>query len=451
MSGDTKVDMKVRLMCVIGVIMFSTLLSAQSLFEKAEEESKDKDLNYELNGYFRSTLFVGKVPDANEAELKSGYGEASLKLKIRKSNFGDAFAEARFRKGYEFDRSLSEINLREAYLNAYIGPFDFRIGHQIVVWGRADGFNPTDNITPKNILVRSPDEDDRREGNFLIRSHYNVHPFRLEAIWAPSYRSSVVPTDLLPFPPGVHLIDPEYPNAKLKHSAFAFRLNFEWTAIDGSISYFNGHNPFPGIAANPPEILTDTISQEILLKSYRMHVLGADFQTIVAGSLGLRGEIAYRKPYDDYETSIHIPNPDLHYVLGIDKEFSGSFSLILQYIGRIVFDFRELQLPMNQVERSKYVLKGKNRLINSQQYEVSHSLSWRTEQSLLHETLKIELLGLFNMTSEEILLRPKLTYDLTDAFTFIVGGELFSGPEETLFGTIDSTLNSIFLELKASF
>ena len=443
--------MRFKLVYVICLLLFSAMLSAQSVFEKAEEGNKDKDLNYELNGYIRSTLFVGKVIDANGAELKSGYGEASFKLKIRKSNFGDTFAEVRFRRGYEFDHSLSEINLREAYLNAYLGPFDFRIGHQIVAWGRADGFNPTDNITPRNMLVRSPDEDDRREGNFLIRAHYNVHPFRLEAIWAPSYRYSVVPTDLLPFPPGVHLIDPEYPNAKLKHSAFAFRLNFEWPAIDGSISYFNGHNPFPGIAANAPEIPTNTISQEILLKSYRMHVLGADFQTTVAGSLGLRGEIAYRKPHDDYETSIHIPNPDLHYVLGIDKEFSGSFSLILQYMGRIVFDFKDLQLPMNQVERFKYVLEGKNRLINSQQYEISHSLSWRSGQSLLHETLRIELLGLFNMTSEEILLRPKLTYDLTDAFTFIVGGELFSGSEETLFGAIDSALNSIFLELKASF
>lgn len=358
--------MKVRLMCVIGVVLFSTLPSSQSLFEKAEEESKDRALSYELNGYLRSALFVGKVLDKSEAELKSGYGEACLRLKVRKPNFGDAFAEVRFRRGYEFNDSLSEVNLREAYVNAYIGSFDFRIGHQIVVWGRADGFNPTDNITPRNMLVRSPDEDDRREGNFLIRSHYNIHPFRLEAIWVPSYRSSVVPTDLLPFPPSVRLIDPEYPDAELKHSAFALRLNFEWPAIDGSISYFNGHNPFPGIVAAFPEILSDTLSQEILLKSYRMQVLGADFQTIVAGSLGLRGEIAYRKPHGDYETSIHTPNPDLQYVFGIDKEFSGSFSLILQYMGRIVFDFKELQLPQSAVERAKYVIESKNRLITSQ-------------------------------------------------------------------------------------
>jgi hypothetical protein len=443
--------MKVKLLCLVGVLFFSHLLFSQGLFEKAEEESKDQSLNYELNGYLRSALFVGKVPDKNEAELKSGYGEASLKLKVRKPHFGDAFAEVRFRRGYEFDDYLSEIDLREAYVNAYLGPFDFRIGHQIVVWGRADGINPTDNITPKNMLVRSPDEDDRREGNFLIRSYYNLSSLRLEAIWIPSFRSSVVPTNLLPFPPGIHLTDPQYPHAKLKNSAFAFRLNYVWPSIDGSLSYFNGHNPFPGIAAGLPGIPAEDLSLEVSLKSYRMHVLGADFQTTVAGALGLRGEIGYRKAHGDYETNFHIPNPDLHYVLGIDRELFRNFSLILQYIGRYVFDFHELKLPMNSVERFKYVIEAKNRLITSQQYQVNHSFSWRAEQSLLHETLSIEVMGLFNITSEELLLRPKLTYDLADAFTFILGGELFLGPEDTLFGTIDTALNSLFIELKASF
>lgn len=443
--------MKISLIGFLGLFIVSSLLPAQSLFEKAEAESKEKELSYELNGYLRSVLFTGKVQDKDEGEIKSGYGEAALKLKVRKLDFGDAFAEVRLRRGYEFNESLSEINLREAFVNAYMGPFDFRIGHQIVVWGRADGVNPTDNITPKNMLARSPDEDDRREGNFLIRSYTNLHPLRLEAIWVPSFRSSVVPTNLIPFPLGIRLIDPEYPDARLKNSAFAVRLNFEWPSFDGSLSYFNGHNPFPGIAAQFPDILTSSPSLHIFLKSYRMHVFGADFQTTVPASFALRGEIAYRKAHGDYEAEAHIPHPDLHYVLGIDKEFSGNFSLILQYIGRYVLDFADLNQPMNPIERQRYELELKNRLISSQQYGLSHSLFCRAEQRLLHETLKIELLGLLNITSEEFLLRPKLTYDLADAFTFILGGEFFSGPEDTLFGTIDSALNSLFIELKASF
>ncbi|MFQ6108266.1 MAG: hypothetical protein ACE5L7_01770 [Candidatus Aminicenantales bacterium] len=435
----------------MGVLVFTAFLSGQSLFEKVEAEQKDRGMSYEMNGYLRSVLFVGKVPEKNAGETKSVYGEASLKLRLRKKNFGDAFAEVRFRRGFEFHESLAEFNLREAYVNAYLGPFDFRVGHQIVVWGRADGINPTDNITPKNMLARSPDEDDRREGNFLIRSYCTLQPIRLEAIWIPAYRSSVVPIDLLTLPPGIHVAEPDYPDPSLGNSAFALRLNLELASFDGSISYFNGHDPFPGLAAEFPQTLGNDLSLDVFLKSYRMHTLGADFQTTVAGSFGLRGEMAYRKPCGHYERNAHIPNPDLTFVLGVDKEFSGNFSLILQYLGKYVFDFEELMRPKNLVELPIYELEQKNRLIFSQQYRLSHSFFGRAEKALFYETLKIELLSMLNITTEEFLLRPKITYDITDELTLIFGGELFSGPEDTLFGSIDSALNSVFLELRAFF
>jgi len=56
-----------------------------------------------------------------------------------------------------------------------------------------------------------------------------------------------------------------------------------------------------------------------------------------------------------------------------------------------------------------------------------------------------------NLTSEEFLLRPKLTYDITDGIAFVLGGELYCGPDTTLFGTIDSYLSALFTELKISF
>jgi len=442
--------MKKKPMGLLLLLLFSSFLPAQSLFEDAEASHKKEENPYELNGYLRSVLFIGKVPNVEEAELKSGYGEAALKLKVRKQSFGDAFAEIRFRRGYEFKRSISETNLREAYLNVYAGPFDFRIGHQIVVWGRADGLNPTDNITPKNLLVRSPDEDDRRQANFLIRSTYNHYPLRLEAIWVPAYESSYVPIDLIPFPPGVMLIGPDYPDARIMNSAFAFRLNWEKPSFDGSLSYFNGHNPFPGISANILILAPNNLFIEAFPKSYRLHILGADFQT-TAGPYGLRGELAYRRPHQDHQRFIHIPNPDLYYIFGIDKEFSGDLNVILQYIGRHVFDFMELERPINPLDIPSYELAQKNRMIASQQDRLSHSLSFRIEKKLLHETMSVEVLGLIHITSDEFLLRPMLTYDIADALNVTVGGEVFAGQKNTLFDTIDSTLNSVFLELRASF
>jgi len=435
--------MRFKCLGLVITLLFSLNLSAQSLFEAAEK-ADDQDKAFELNGYLRSALYLGKVPDRDLADMKSGYGEFSLKLKASKGSFGSAFAEVRFRRGYEFNDYLSEINLREAYVNAYVGPFDFRIGHQIVAWGRADGINPTDNITPKNMLARSPDEDDRREANFLLRTFFNAHPVRIELIWVPLFRSSVVPTHLISFPPGITLGDPDYPDARLKNGAVAAKLNLELASFDCSLSYFNGFNPFSGVNAE-----LSAQGMTIFLKPYRLHVFGADFSTTLAG-FGLRGEMAYKDPQENYSFS-YIPNPELHYVIGLDKEFSGNLSVILQYIGRYVLDYSPLALPPVPSLIPAYELELKNRIISSQQYETSHSFSCRLGWNLLHETLNLEFVGLANFTTEEFLFRPKMAYDITDALTFTLGGELYAGPNDTLFDFIEDHLSSLFAELRISF
>jgi len=430
------------------ILFLSTTVLGQGLFEEAEG-SKDQEKPFELNGYLRSTLYLGKVPERSQGEIKSGYGEFSLKLRANKESFGSAFAEVRFRKGVEFNDYVTEFTIREAYVSAYLGPFDFRIGHQIVVWGRADGINPTDNITPKNMLARSPDEDDRREANFILRTFFNAHPVRIELIWVPFFRPSVVPTNLISFPPGISLSDPDYPDARLKNGAVAAKLNLELAAFDFSLSYFNGHNAFSGISYSFPDPLLPTL--DIFLKSFRVNVLGADFSTTVGG-FGLRGEAAYTIPYEDPQYHVHVPNPNLHYVLGVDKEFSGGFSIIFQYIGRTVFDFTPLVAPPVFIPIPPvYELALKNRIIASQQFETSHALSCRLGWNLLHETLNLEVVGLANVTTEEFLIRPRMAYDIADAFTFTLGGELYSGPVDTLFDFVEDHLSSLFVELKISF
>jgi hypothetical protein len=444
-------DLARLLMFMIFMISSTVPSISQGLFEEATADSSDSKKPYELNGYIRGVLYGGKVVEADDAELKSGYGEASLKLKISQKGWGDGFAEIRFRRGYEFGETVSELILREAYVNAYVGPLDFRIGHQVVVWGRADGINPTDNITPKNFLVRSPEEDDRREGNFLVRTYYNVPPFRFEAIWIPFYRSSVLPTELFKFPPGICLTEPDYPSARLGNSAFALKANLELARLDGSISYFNGYLSFPGLSAHILEMNTpEDKGISLFPKAYRMHVLGVDFSTTL-GSLGLRGEFAFRMPHEDHETAVHIPHPDFYYVVGIEKELMRDFSMILQYIGRYVLDFTELEEPGTTAEMSIYELALINRMIASQQHEVSHTVSCRLCRTLMHQLLDIEILSMLNFTTRELMLHPRLTYDIADGLTITLGGEWYSGPRDTLYSRIDVHLSSIYTELKISF
>lgn len=434
---------------LILLLIFVPSLRAQDFFDDdSEGTTPGKNLTYELNGFSRGVFFGGKIVDKDEGELKAGYGELGLKLRARKSSFGDGFAEIRFRRGSEFGSPISDFNIREAYVNTYLGKLDVRLGQQIVVWGRADGFNPTNNITPQNMIARSPDEDDRKEGNFLLRSFYHLAPLRFEFIWVPQYVSSVLPTGLFPFPDYVRMGDTVLPDANFKNSSLALKIDAALGSFDGSFSWFKGFMPMPGIFLSNLEI-SDTGSLVAVVKPrpFEMNVFGADFSTTI-GSFGLRGEFAYRKPIEDHklEDNLFIPNPDFQYVLGVDKS-KGDFSIILQYIGRYVSEFEEFEDTGSTLEE----LEAKNRMIASQQDEMSHAVFMRPTLALFHETMDLELMGYYNITTEESILRPSFAYDLADALTLRIGAEWYSGPDNTLFGNIDEALSSVFVELKASF
>ncbi|HVR20418.1 MAG TPA: DUF1302 family protein, partial [Polyangiaceae bacterium] len=120
--------------------------SGSGLFESSQSGAGDEPAagetgapgGFDLGGYVRGDAFVGKETQGNRAEAKAVYGELSLKVNTPREKYGDAFAEARLRYGLQDVEQKVFIDVREAYVNAYFGPLDLRLGQQIIVWGRAD-------------------------------------------------------------------------------------------------------------------------------------------------------------------------------------------------------------------------------------------------------------------------------------------------------------------------
>jgi len=446
---------------MMGIILLVPFILQAGLFDDAASggsaEKPDKPA-YELNGFVRGTYFGGKEPETDYAETKSQYGEAALKINVNKVPYGDAYTELRYRAGNEFNMGFSEMDLREAYVNAYIGPIDIRLGKQIVVWGRADGINPTSNITPQNMLVRSPDEDDRRLGNFLVRSFLNYNPIRIEGIWVPMYASSVLPLSMLPENISMEMGPATFdipitasplakPTASMENSSGALKLNLELPKFDGSVSYYYGINPLPGIEMNVVMQAGLLIPVGIQVKPvpYRMHVAGMDFSTTAGSLFGVRGEAAWRIPDADYDVQIHIPNPDVQLVLGLDKEI-GKFNGIIQYFGRYVLDYKDI----DSADPSA-MAKKKSRMFLSQRDELSHILFTRLAWNLMHDLMVLEISGMYNVTTEEALARPKVSYDIADDLSVTAGAEIYTGPENTLYDLMEEKLSAGFVELRMSF
>ena len=425
-----------RLMILfLGLLLVPVAVPAQSLFESAITQSESQEsLPYHLNGYIRSGIF------ADEEDIRSRYAEGALKLDVVGNQYGNAFAELRYRASFD-ENDTEEFSLREGYVSLMFGQWDFRIGQQIIVWGRADGFNPTNNLTPTDFTVFSPDEDDKRLANFVARGVYHAYPVKIEFDWVPVYTASDLPFDNATLPDGVEWTDEGKPDQEWDNGAFGIKVDLEKPAFDGSLSYFNGYHKLPGIRSAISETEIGVYTQ-----AYRTQVWGADFSTTI-GRYGLRGEFAYSRPDEEPDALYSVPRRQFEYTVGLDWEWK-DLSLIVQYIGKHIIDF-DPEDTLQDALTEEIILW--NQMIFSQQEEWNHSVSVRPSIAFWHETLKAELLGLVNFSTEEVFLQPKATYEIADAFDISVGARLFYGPDDTLYGHMEKQSNACFFELKKSF
>ncbi len=482
--------------------------------QQADEEAGPFSCwNADLNGHVRGDLFIGKEVGESAADIKNAYAELGLKLRLTGPEWIDLFGEARLKFGVldteylgrptdadphflDFGEVAGEISLRELYTNFYLGPLDLRIGQQIIMWGRADGINPTNNLTPVDLRVRSPEEDDRRMGNLALRANLNLAPIRVEGVFVPFYLPSYLPK--VEMIDGIDFEEPTYDRWQWNANTMilAGRVHLLLPAFEASLSYLHGGAVAPGMGVDDYYLDNDAPSTLWLQRSnYSHHVIGADFETAIGEFMGLRGEIAYRLP-DKYDKAFslddpdfyhtdrtHVPNPDLYYVLGADKEF-GNVSVIAQYIGRYVLNWEsppELATLVEEVygqDLSIYLddftdidsipaflgdvegmmplifnhqLFAYNRLIYGQSKAVQHGASLRLEWRTLHDQLSLVGFGMMNFTTKEWLVYPKVAYFATDALTVTLGAEIYRGPENTLFNMIEEVLTAGYAELKLSF
>lgn len=409
-----------------------------------------------LNGFTRGLIFgVNKNYD-----YSSVFGEFCLQGKYTQGN-AYLYSDLRFRSGLFFNDYAAVFQIKEAYAGYSGEKFDAYLGNQIVNWGRADGFNPTNNITPNDYFFLSSDPDDQKMANFMLRMRYRLSPvIDFDLIGIPFYIPSVYRYDLFDMGQFVQFEPVMLPDRQFKNSSYAVRTNIELPGIGFSLSWFRGYDPFHGYNVSNidwsggfPAITNTPVP-------YLKNTLGADF-AMPLNTWIVRGEMAFNHTRN-YDTAMYIPNPDFSYVLGIEHDFGG-VNAILQYIGKYTLDFTSLAEPvpenpsdplaqMQYVQQKIYYESEMfNRRIFYQQKQSNHALMINLSKSFAYDVWNIELTGYYNLTSEEYFIRPKITLKATDALSVAAGASYMDGPENSVFSYSKSVLNGFFIELKVNY
>jgi hypothetical protein len=217
--------------CLILLIMFVSIITAKDTHATV----RLFDGNLILNGYVKEVMFYRtalksrdeKYHDSKVDFLKTSAGiEALLKIKETEDyslrfftgmkgwyeasmaiddTFRDGFDDSQ-RSDYVYPVSFDEDVLNEAYFDFIKGPFQVRVGKQIVVWGNLDVDRAADVVNAvdfRHSIFGIDKWEEFKRGAWMIRAFYQTElpgNLRFEGIFNPGDFKR----NLIPFPEGLH-------------------------------------------------------------------------------------------------------------------------------------------------------------------------------------------------------------------------------------------------------
>ena len=332
-------------------------------------------------------------------------------------------------------RTGNKVELREAFVSGAFGPVDISVGRQLVVWGRADTLNPTDNLSSRNYQLLTSDDEDQKTGTGMAKLTYNFESFRLIGFYIPEFRANK-----LPISDNLSVTYSEVtPEKSDKQSAFKIEsLNGE---SDWSLSYFEGLDKNPEL-----QLLTAPASPlPLSLVHTRIRTYGADY-AINLGRFGLRAEAAYTLTQDSHGEDYFIKNPFLYVVAGGDRTFLESLNINLQYLYRHIYFFQD---PRDITDPSQE-LAIQEAILTNQYDHTQHGASLRISNKWLNDTLEVDLTAVSWFQHKDYLLRPKVRYAFNDYIKFILASDMYRGPVDSYFGSLNK-ISTTYCELQLNF
>jgi hypothetical protein len=390
-----------------------------------------------LTGSFRSDYYTSSKILNDE----NGFFGGTAQFKLR-PGFGermDGKFEARLTNPDIGNGGETDSTVLEGYFTAHFGQADLRIGKQIVVWGRADGINPTDNLTPHDFTVMLPFEDDQRFGTIALKGDlYLPGEMALTLFATPFFEPSKIP---LPASSSIRFSESK-PVQTFENSEIGLKLDHTGGRFDWSVSYYHGVDLLPDariVGMSPSGI-------DLELRHNRIDVFGADAARNF-GRYGFRAEAAYVLTEDREGEDPTVKNPFFFYVLGVDRTFFENLNINLQLTGRWVANFNDPEDISDPVLRAVAI---QNAIFDQQQERMGYGLTSRVGKKWFNDTLEAEILAFINFQRTNSFIRPLITYAFTDHLKGTFGGEIYTGPDDSFFGRLHEN-QGIFTELRYSF
>jgi hypothetical protein len=311
--------------------------------------------------------------------------------------------------------------LRELYWRYSQGPVELKIGRQMVVWGRADAINPTDNLSPREFTLLAPEDGDQRYGNEAAQLNVGTGIGNFIGIWFPHAASHTIPLEAQQ--------NVSYMSDRPHRSQWAVKWDAGGDGLDGSLSYFHGFDPMP----DPVLGGLGPSGVNVFLRNQPVHIIGSDF-SLTRGNAVWRAEAAWMQTDSTGPRDFTHKKPQLWLVAGGEWSFDHGTTLGIQAILQHVRDFQSPDTIVNPIARE---IGWRQAATSNQTSATQHGLTWRLASRWWNDTLLAEISGIVMRPSHSGLWRTKLDYAIDDHWHVQAGTDDYFGPKHSFFGQLD--------------
>lgn len=317
----------------------------------------------------------------------------------------------------------SSVQLPFAYLDVKTTSVDFRIGKQILAWGRTDALNPTDVVSPRDYTTMLPFDEDERRGVWGVRS--NV--YASETVVASLFYGWRFKPSTLPFVSDRFGFDLD----AARRRQLGLRVSTSNADFDFSVSAYRGAS-----------LLAEARHVDGGITSFgypEIDMLGADFASNF-GKYGVRIEGASVRPRAANPDGGTGMRPYRYLVAGADRTFFSDLNVNVQLFGRWSGSGPG---PEGAIERI-------NNLIFVQTRKNTYGMTFRVANQWMNQTLGAELFVQRYFGDGSTYLHPQISYAISDHWKGTAGAAWFTGRDGSLFGVMKKN-NAVFGELRYSF
>lgn len=387
-----------------------------------------------VDGSARAGWWSGSRSLDDESNIGTGslWARGKLDLGAGGSVSADAWAGGRSKESSQDDR---RGRVRELYWQQSAGDLDFRLGRQMIVWGRADAINPTDNLTPRDFTLLTPEDSDERFGNLAFNVQYHLGEYSVQAVLMPQFQTDIIPLRSTPLVDFIRRVPPQ-------RNQWALKLDRTGGSLDWSVSYFDGYDTIPdlGLTGIGPT------GVELTLTNHRLQAWGADASYGV-GPYVIRGETAWLRAEQAGTDPFASKRSRAWLVVGAERGFGGRSTVGLQLFAQRVFDYQSPDEIANPIAQQVAWLQA---AIANQVAPYQHGLSFRVARPWAGDAWHAEISGVYVFTDGSYVWRGRVNHAFDDHWRLVLGLDSYGGPTHSQLGMLKDN-SAAFLELRYVF